>query len=87
MTHVRVSAAKKGMRYTSVLFAKLLFSTPRISITTTPISIKFIYFMPSIQMTLHTKFEENQIRSLPDMCFEKLRNFLHVFLLRTDLQQ
>ena len=43
-THVRVSAAKKDMRHTSVLFtgtAKSPFSTPHISITTGPVSIKF----------------------------------------------
>ena len=60
-THGRVSAAKEVMWHTSVLFtgtAKSPFSTPHISITTGPISMKFIYFMPSIYTTLHTKFEE-----------------------------
>ena len=50
-THGRVSAAKKAIWHTSVLFtgtANLPFSAPRISITTGPISIKFIHFMPSI---------------------------------------
>ena len=72
---------------TQVLFtgtAKSLFSTPHISITTEPISIKFTYFMPSIYTILHTKFEEDQISSLRDMCFWKLPNFLQIFLL-TDL--
>ena len=51
-THGRVSAAKEVMWHTSVLFtgtAKSPFSTPHISITTGPISIKFTYFMPSIK--------------------------------------
>ena len=41
-THGRVSAVKKDVRHTSVLFtgtAKSPFSTPHISITTRPISI------------------------------------------------
>ena len=66
-THGCVSAAKEDVWHTSVLFtrtAKSPFSTPHISITTGPISIKFTYFMPSIYMTLHTKFEENQFNSL-----------------------
>ena len=66
-THGRVSAAKEVMWHTSVLFtgtAKSPFSTPHISITTGPISIKLTYFMPSIYTTLHTKFEEHQLSSL-----------------------
>ena len=66
-THGRVSAAKEVMWHTSVLFtgtAKSPFSTPHISITTGPISIKFTYVMPSIYTTLHTKFEENRLSSL-----------------------
>ena len=66
-THGRVSAAKEVMWHTSVLFtgtAKSPFSTPHISITTGLISIKFIYFMPSIYTTLHTNFQENQLSSL-----------------------
>ena len=62
-THGCVSAAKKDVWHTSVLFtgtAKSPFSTPHISITTTPISIKFTYYMPFIYITWHTKFEENQ---------------------------
>ena len=62
-THGRVSVAKEVMWHTSVLFtgtAKSPFSTPHISITTGPISIKFTYFMSSIYTTLHTKFEENR---------------------------
>ena len=50
-THGHVSAAKKGMQYTSVLFTgtpKSPFPTPHISITTEPISIKLTYFRPSI---------------------------------------
>ena len=67
-----MSAAKEDVRHTSVLFtgtAKSPFSTPHISITTGPISIKFTYFMPCIYTTLHTKFEENQLISLRDICF------------------
>ena len=76
-TQGRVSAAKKDVWHTSVLFtgiAKSLFSTPHVSITSGPISIKFTYnglisikftyFMSSIYITLHTKFEENRINSL-----------------------
>ena len=65
-THSRVSAAKEDVRHTSVLFtgkAKSPFSTPHISITTGPISIKFKYFMLSIYTTLHIKFEENWLSS------------------------
>ena len=46
-----MSEAKKDVRHTSVLFtgtAKSPFSTPHISITTGPISIKFTYFMPQL---------------------------------------
>ena len=63
-THGRMSAAKKDVRHTSVLFtktAKSPFSIPHILITTGLISIKVTYFMSSIFTTLHTKFEENQI--------------------------
>ena len=66
-TNGRVSATKEVMWHTSVLFtgtAKSPFSIPHISITTGPISIKFTYFMPSINTTLHTKFEENRLSSL-----------------------
>ena len=50
-THSHVSAAKKAMRHTSMLFtgtANSLFSTRHISTTTELISIKLTYFMPSI---------------------------------------
>ena len=53
-THGRGSVAKKDVWHTIVLFTgttKSLFSTPHTSITTEPISIKFIYFMPSIYTT------------------------------------
>ena len=59
-TRGRVSAAKKDVRHTSVLFtgtAKSPFSTPHISIHTRPISIKFTYVIPYIYTTLHIKFE------------------------------
>ena len=71
-THGSVSAAKEVMWHTSVLFtgtAKSPFSTHHISITTGLIPIKFTYFMPSIYTTLHTKFEENRLSGLQDICF------------------
>ena len=71
-THGHVSAAKKDVRLTSVLFTgttKSPFSTPHISITTGPISIKFTYFMPFIYTTLHTTFEENWLSILRDIRF------------------
>ena len=71
-THGHVSVAKKDVQHTSVLFTgttKLSFSTPHISITTTPISIKFTYSMPSIYMTLHIKLDEKRLSSLQDICF------------------
>ena len=66
-TNGRVSAAKKAMWRTSVLFTGTIdnrtanspFSTPHISISTGLISIKFTYFILSIYMTLRTKFERN----------------------------
>ena len=63
-THSHVSAAKKAMWCTSVLLTgtpNLPFSTRRISMTIGPwpISINYTYFMHSIYVTLHTKFEEN----------------------------
>ena len=70
-THSSVSVAKKAVWRISVLFtgtANSLFSTPHISITTGPISIKFSYFMPSIYVTLHTKFERNELGSSQNMC-------------------
>ena len=48
-THGHVSAAKKAMWCTSVLLtgtANLPFSTPRISMTIGPISIKYTYLSP-----------------------------------------
>ena len=65
--HMVVSAAKKAVWHTSVLFTgttNSLLSTPCISVTTKPISIKFTYFMPSMYTTLHTKFERNWCSSL-----------------------
>ena len=62
-THGHVSVAKKAVWRTSVLFTgttNLSFSTPCISITAEPISLKFIYFISSIHATPHAKFEENQ---------------------------
>ena len=57
-----VSVAKKNVLHTSVLYTGIVkspFSTPHISITTKPISIKFKHYMPTIYTPLHTKFEEN----------------------------
>ena len=62
-THGCVSAAKKVVWHTSVLFtgtANSLFLTPHISTTTVPISIKFTYLMFSIYKSLDTKFKRNQ---------------------------
>ena len=81
-THGRVSAAKKAVWHTSVLYtrtANSLFSAPCISIPTEPISIKFTYFMSSIYATQHTKFERNRCSSSRDMCSWKLHYFLHLF--------
>ena len=64
--HGCVSVAKKAVWHTSVLYtgtAKSPFSTPLIFIITRPISITFIYFIPSIYMILHTKFEGNRCSS------------------------
>ena len=91
-THGCVSVAKKAMWCRSVLFtgtANSPFSTPCISITTLPISIKFTYFMPCTYATLHTKFERKQPSSSRDICSWILPHFLHLFLLllRTVLQK
>ena len=68
--------------------AKLLFSIRHISITTGLMYVKFKYFMPSIYITSHTKFEENQISSLQDMRCWKLPDFFQNFLLFcTNLKQ
>ena len=66
-THGHMLVAKKDVLHTSVLFtgtAKLLFSTPRISVTTGPICTKFKHFMPSVYTILHTKFEGNLLSNL-----------------------
>ena len=68
----------------SVLFTgsgKFLISSPCISGTTQWIYIKFTYFMLYIYMTLHIKFERNQVSGEQDIHFQKLPNFLHIFLL------
>ena len=70
-TYGHVSAAKKAVWRTNVLLtgtANLLFSVPRISITTGQISIKFTYFMSYIYTTLHTKFERNWFSSTREIC-------------------
>ena len=85
-----VSVAKKDVQHTSALFtgtAKSPFSTPCISITAGPISIKFTYFMASIYTSLYTKFEVNRLSSFWNTCFWKLPDFLYVFLLCTNLKQ
>ena len=84
-THGRVSVAKKDVQHTSVLFtgtAKLLFSTPHISITTGPISIKFTYFMPSIYTTLHTTFDKKLDKQFARRSYFKGHKFcrFHRFL-------
>ena len=63
-THSSVSVAKKtkDMWHTSVLFTgtvKLPNSAFCISKTTKSISTKFIYFLPYIYITSHTKIEGN----------------------------
>ena len=85
-THDRVSEAKKAVWCTNVLFtgtANSPFSTPCIYISTGPISIKFTYFILA-----YTWFyiPGNWPNSLQDMCFWKLPQFLHIFLLCTILQ-
>ena len=68
----------------SVLFTgsgKFLISTPCISGTTQWIFIKFTCFMLYIYMTLHIKFERNWVSDEQDIHFQKLPNFLHIFLL------
>jgi len=63
-------AAKKVVHTTRVLFTqteKLPISTSRSSKTTEPISTKFIYFMPSIYLTSHTKFDGDRASSSQDM--------------------
>ena len=71
-THGCASAARKPhgtqvrMLFTGT--ANSLFSTTRISITTTLISMKFTYFIPFIHATLYTKFEVNQHSNLRYMC-------------------
>ena len=57
-THSHVSAAKKAVWHTSVLFIgtiNSLFPIPHMSITTGPISMKITHFMPFIYAVLHTK--------------------------------
>ena len=67
----------------SVLFTgseKFLISTPCFSGTTQWIFIKFTYFMLYIYVTLHIKFERNQVSGEQDIRFQKLPNFLYIFL-------
>jgi len=64
-------AAKKVTRNTRVLFTqteKLPISTSRSSKTTEPISTKFIYFMPSIYRTSHTKFYGDRASGSRNIC-------------------
>ena len=61
--------------------ANSMFSTPLISITTGPICIKFTCVMPSIYVTLHTKFE-NISPVVYEMCVhENCPIFFTVFFL------
>ena len=38
-------------------------------------------------MTLHIKFERNRVSGEQDIFFQKLPNFLHIFLLRTAFEE
>ena len=40
-----------------------------------------------IYMSLHIKFEKNWVSGEQDMHFQKLPNFLHIFLLRTAFEE
>ena len=75
----------------SVLFTgsgKFLISTPCISGTTQRIFIKFTYFMLYIYIyELTYQFEKNRVSGEQDMHFQKLPNFLHIFLLRTAFEE
>ena len=87
-TRCRVSATKKDMWHTSVLFTgttKSPFSTPHISITTGFITIQFTYFMLSIYTTLHAKFEGNQLSNFKICISENCPIVFIFFLLRTDI--
>ena len=77
-------SGQEGYKTHNVLFTgsgKFLISTPCISETTQRIFTKFIYFILYIYMTLHIKFERNHISGEQDIHFQKLPNFLHIFLL------
>ena len=72
-THGHVSAAKKDMQHTSVLFTgtdKSLFSTPHISITTWPICTFTLHIH-----CLTYKFEENRLMSLA--CIYVTDTYIH----------
>ena len=78
-----VSGQERHKTY-SVLFTgsrKFLISTPCISGATKWMFTKFTYFMLYIYMTLHINFERNRISGEQDVHFQKLPNFLHIFLL------
>ena len=84
--HGHVSAAKKDVWHTSVLFtgtAKGPFSTPHISITSGQISINITYCMPSIYKTLHTKLKKIGLAAC-EMYVSLNCNFHHIFLLCTN---
>ena len=80
-TWLCVSSQERRATYKCVIYriAKSPFSTLHISKTAKLISIKFIYFMPSIYTTLHTKFEENWISSTRYV-FLKIAQFSSHFL-------
>ena len=70
----------------SVLFTgsrKFLISTPCITGNTQRSFIKFTYFMLYIYTTLHIKFERNSVIGEQDIHFQKMPNFLQIFLLPT----
>ena len=87
--HGHVSAAKKAMWHISVLSTGTTnspFSTPCISIITGPISIKSMYFMCSIYVTLYNLKEISPV--VYGMFSWKFAHFLHSsLLLRTVLQK
>ena len=72
-THGRVSTAKKDVRLASVLFigtTKSPFSTSHTYNYWTYFYQIYIFYVLHIHhVILHTKFEENWISSLQDMCF------------------
>ena len=82
-THGHVSCGQEKHANTSVLFTRTKISPIlafRISKSIAPISTKFIYFMPYIYATSHTKFERNRANSSRDIRSQKSSDFLRIFL-------